>query len=111
MLFGATGLTILETPILYGLRRQIVDLAAELRLYTNRDFVDAGELISYAADRRQQYRRAAELVEKILKGEKPADIPVEQPTKFELIINLKTAKVLGVNVPLNYSRPPTRVIE
>ena len=111
---GATGLTILETPILYGLRRQIADLAAELRLfaiYTSRDFVDAGGLISYAADRRQQYRRAAELVEKILKGEKPADIPVEQPTKFELIINLKTAKVLGINVPLNLLATADEVIE
>jgi putative ABC transport system substrate-binding protein len=104
----------LETPILYGLRRQIADLAAELRLfaiYTSRDFVDAGGLISYAADRRQQYRRAAELVEKILKGEKPADIPVEQPTKFELIINLKTAKVLGINVPLNLLATADEVIE
>jgi putative tryptophan/tyrosine transport system substrate-binding protein len=57
--------------------------------------------MSYASDRRQQYRRAAELVAKILNGEKPTDIPVEQPTKFELIINLKTAKVLGIDVPLN----------
>ena len=91
---GATGLTILETPVLHGLRRQIADLAAKLQLfaiYTSRDFVDAGGLMSYGTDRRQQYRRAAELVDKILKGEKPADIPVEQPTKFELVINLKTA--------------------
>jgi len=111
---GATGLTILETPVLLGLRRQIADLAAKLRLfaiYTSRDFVDAGGLMSYAADRRQQYRRAAELVEKILKGEKPADIPVEQPTKFELIINLKTAKVLGINVPLNLLATADEVIE
>ena len=101
---GATGLTILETPVLHSLRRQIADLAAKLRLfaiYTSRDFVDAGGLMSYGTDRRQQYRRAAELVDKILKGEKPADIPVEQPTKFELVINLKTAKVLGIDVPLN----------
>jgi len=111
---GATGLTILETPVLLGLRRQIADLAAKLRLfaiYTSRDFVDAGGLMSYAADRRQQYRRAAELVDKILKGEKPADIPVEQPTKFELIINLKTAKVLGINVPLNLLATADEVIE
>jgi putative tryptophan/tyrosine transport system substrate-binding protein len=99
---GATGLTILETPTLYGLRRQIADLAAKLRLfaiYTNRDFVEAGGLMSYGTDRRQQYRRAAELVDKILKGEKPADIPVEQPTKFEFVINLKTAKALGLTIP------------
>jgi putative ABC transport system substrate-binding protein len=99
---GATGLTILETPMLLGLRQQIVDLAAKFRLlaiYTNRDFVSAGGLLSYGTDRRQQYRRAAELVDKILKGEKPADIPVEQPTKFELVINLKTAKALGLTIP------------
>jgi putative ABC transport system substrate-binding protein len=99
---GATGLTVLETPTLHDLRRQIVDVAAKFRLsaiYPNRDFVDAGGLMSYAADRRQQYRRAAELVDKILKGEKPADIAVEQPTKFDLVINLKTAKSLGIEFP------------
>jgi putative ABC transport system substrate-binding protein len=111
---GATGLTILETPVLLGLRRQIADLAAELRLlaiYMSRDFVDAGGLMSYGVDRRQQCRRAAELVVKILKGKKPADIPVEQPTKFELIINLKTAKVLGINIPLDLLAAADEVIE
>ena len=99
---GATGLTVLETPLLLDLRREIVDLAARLRLlaiYGNREFVDAGGLASYGPDRRQLYRRAAELVDKILKGQKPADIPVEQPTKFELVINLKTAKAIGLTVP------------
>ena len=111
---GATGLTILETPVLHGLRRQTADLAAKLRLfaiYTSRDFVDAGGLMSYGTDRRQQYRRAAELVDKILKGEKPADIPVEQPTKFELVINLKTAEALGIDVPLNLLATADEVIE
>jgi putative tryptophan/tyrosine transport system substrate-binding protein len=111
---GATGLTILETPVLHGLRRQIVDLTAKLRLlaiYTSRDFVDAGGLMSYGTDRRQQYRRAAELVDKILKGEKPADIPVEQPTKFELVINLKTAEALGIDVPLNLLATADEVVE
>jgi putative ABC transport system substrate-binding protein len=111
---GATGLTILETPVLHGFRQQIADLAAKRRLfaiYTSRDFVDDGGLMSYGTDRRQQYRRAAELVDKILKGEKPADIPVEQPTKFELVINLKTAKALGIDVPLNLLATADEVIE
>jgi putative ABC transport system substrate-binding protein len=111
---GATGMTILETPVLLGLRQQIVDLAAKLRLsaiYTNREFVDAGGLLSYGADRRLLYRRAAELVDKILKGEKPADIPVEQPTKFELVINLKTAKTLGIIVPPGLLAITDEVIE
>jgi putative ABC transport system substrate-binding protein len=111
---GATGLTVLETPVLLGLRRQIVDLAAKLMLvaiYTNRDFVSAGGLLSYGTDRRQQYRRAAELVDKILKGEKPADIPIEQPTKFELVINLKTAHALGLKVPSTLLAIADEVIE
>jgi putative ABC transport system substrate-binding protein len=99
---GATGLMVLETPVLLGLRREIIDLAAEHRLsaiYTSRDFTSAGGLASYGPDRRQLFRRAAELVDKILKGEKPAEIPVEQPTKFELVINLKTAKALELKIP------------
>jgi putative ABC transport system substrate-binding protein len=99
---GAIGLTVLETPVLQGLRREIVDLAAKLRMvaiYTSRDFVGVGGLASYGPDRRQLYRRAAELVDKILKGEKPSEIPVEQPTKFELLINLKTAAALGLTIP------------
>ena len=108
---GATGLTILETPSLLDLRREIADLAARLRLiaiYGSRDFVDAGGLMSYGTDRRQLYRRAAELVDKVLNGEKPADIPVEQPTKFELVINLKAA---GLSVPANLLALADEVIE
>jgi putative tryptophan/tyrosine transport system substrate-binding protein len=111
---GATALTILETGLLLGLRRQIVDRGAELGLfgvYNNRAFVDAGGLLSYGADRRHLYRRAAELVDKILKGEKPADIPVEQPTKFELVINLKTVKALGLTVPPTLFAIADEVIE
>jgi putative tryptophan/tyrosine transport system substrate-binding protein len=111
---GATGLTILETPLLLVLRRQIVDLAATLRLpamYTNREFVAAGGLASYGPDRQQLYRRAADLVEKILKGQKPQDIPVEQPTKFELVINLKTAKALGLDMPPTLVALADQVIE
>jgi putative tryptophan/tyrosine transport system substrate-binding protein len=99
---GATGLMVLEDPLLLGLRQQIVDLAAKLRLpaaYGNSDFVYAGGLFSYGTDRRQLYRHAAELVDKVLQGEKPTDIPVERPTKFELMINLKTAKALDLSMP------------
>jgi putative ABC transport system substrate-binding protein len=111
---GATGLVMLETPLLLGLRRQIIDFAAKLRLfaiYNNREFSDAGGLMSYGADRRQLYRRTAELVDKILKGEKPAYIPVEQPTKFDLVINLKTAKALGLTIPPNLLAIADEVIE
>ena len=98
---GATGLVTLEDPLLLSLRRQIAELTVKLRLptiYGNREFAEAGGLLSYGPDRRLLYRRAAELVEKILKGAKPADIPVERPTKFELVINLKTAKALGLDM-------------
>ena len=99
---GATGLITIEDPFLASLRREIVDLAVKLRLptiYGSRQFVEAGGLISYGTDMRQIFRRAAEMVDKILKGTKPGDIPVEQPTKFELVINVKTAKTLGLEVP------------
>jgi putative tryptophan/tyrosine transport system substrate-binding protein len=111
---GATGLMILEDPLLLGLRQQIVNLAARLRLfaaYGNRDFVNAGGLLTYGTDRRQIYRHAAEFVDKILRGEKPADIPVERPTKFELIINLKTAKALGLTVPSTLLATADEVLE
>jgi putative ABC transport system substrate-binding protein len=99
---GATALTILETPPLLDMRQSIVDLAAKYRLpsvYTNREFVSAGGLASYGVDRQQLYRRSAELVDKILRGQKPAEIPVEQPTKFELVVNVNTAKALGLTIP------------
>jgi putative ABC transport system substrate-binding protein len=99
---GAPGLLILEDPLIYSTRSSIADLAARSRLPTMwvyRDSVEAGGLISYGPERRQIYRRAAAYVDKILKGAKPADLPVEQPTKFELVINLKTAKALGLIVP------------
>jgi ABC-type uncharacterized transport system substrate-binding protein len=99
---GAAGLLILEDPLIYSIRRKVADLAAQSRLpamYVYRDSAEAGGLMSYGPDRRQIYRRAAEYADKIMKGAKPADLPVEQPTKFELVINLKTAKALGLDVP------------
>ena len=86
----------------YLLRKQIVALAEKHRLpgmYFASEFVEAGGLMSYSGNNEAQYRRAAYFVDKILKGTKPADIPVEAPTKFELVINLKTAKQIGLTIP------------
>ena len=77
----------------------------------NNLFPERGGLISYGADRIDGYRRAAELIDKILKGAKPADLPVEQPTKFELVVNLKTAKALGLTMPPEIVVRATRVIQ
>jgi putative ABC transport system substrate-binding protein len=98
----SAALAVTQSPLTVSNRKQIVDLATKNRLpaiYTRREFVESGGLMSYGADRVEPYRRAALMVDKILKGAKPADLPVEQPTKFELIINLKTAKALGLTIP------------
>ena len=98
----AGALAVLPSSMLFNERRRLVDLAAKNRLpavYPSRDFVDAGGLLSYGPNIPDLYRRAATYVDKILKGAKPGDLPVEQPTKFELVINLKTAKALGLTIP------------
>ena len=94
--------------------RQIVDLALKSRLPTGsgpREFVEAGGLMAYGPNFSDLFRRAAIFVDKILKGAKPADLPVEQPTKFELVINLKTAKAIGVSIPRAILLRADRVIE
>lgn len=98
------ALTVTQNPILTSNRARFVDLAAKHRLpamYSQGDFVESGGLMSYGADQTEPYRRVAVMVDKILKGTKPADIPVEQPTQFEFIINLKAAKAIGFTVPPN----------
>ena len=98
----ATALVVMPYATLLQERARIVALAAKQRLpavYAYRENVVAGGLMSYGADLADQFRRSAAYVDRILKGAKPADLPVEQPTKFELIINLKTAKALGLTIP------------
>jgi len=98
----AGALTGFSGSMFFNERRHLVDLAAKNRLpavYPLRDFADAGGLMSYGPNLADSMRRAASYVDKILKGAKPADLPVEQPTKFELVINLKTAKALGLTIP------------
>jgi len=98
----AGALTVLPSNRFLREHRRLVELAAQKRLpavYTSREFVDAGGLMSYGANSADLHRRAATYVDKILKGAKPGDLPVEQPTKFELVVNLKTAKDLGLNLP------------
>ncbi|MDP2606135.1 MAG: ABC transporter substrate-binding protein [Deltaproteobacteria bacterium] len=94
-------------------RKRIVDLAEKNRLpamYSTVAYVDAGGLMTYGEDRSEMYRRAAEIVDKILKGTKPADIPVERPKKFDLVINLKAAKQIGFTVPLEVLARASRII-
>ena len=96
------GLLVLENIVLATHRRRIVDLAAKSRLPTMsafREFVVDGGLMFYGAALPDMHRRAAYYVDRILKGTKPADLPVEQPTRFELVINMKTAKALGLTIP------------
>ncbi len=98
----AEAIIVLGNPVLNRHRRQVVELAAKTRLpatYARPEFVEAGGLMNYGASYNDLFRRAATYVDKILKNANPADLPVEQPTKFELVINLKTAKQIGLTIP------------
>jgi putative ABC transport system substrate-binding protein len=108
------ALVVLRGGTSYLLRKQIVALAEKHRLpgmYFASEFVEAGGLMSYSGNNEAQYRRAATYVDKILKGTKPADLPVEAPTKFELVINLKAAKQIGLTIPPNVLARADKVIK
>jgi putative ABC transport system substrate-binding protein len=110
----AGGLLVLRTPLMVMHTALIVKLAAQARLpaiYDDAAFVEAGGLMSYGASLIEISHRAANYVDKILKGTKPGDIPVEQPTRFELVVNRKTAKTLGVKFPNSIQLRIDRTIE
>jgi len=99
---NAEAIKIMASAIFYAYRKELVELSTKHRwpgIYENKEFVEAGGLMSYGANLDDLFRRAATYVDKILKGTKPAELPVEQPTKFELVINLKTAKQIGLTIP------------
>jgi putative tryptophan/tyrosine transport system substrate-binding protein len=108
------GLLLLADPFTFSQRARIVEFGAEQRLpviYESSDFVDVGGLISYGPNINDMYRRSATYVDKILRGAKPADLPIEQPTKFELVINMRAAKALGITFPESILLRADRVIE
>jgi putative ABC transport system substrate-binding protein len=110
----ATAIIVLGDPVLIQQRRQIAELATKYRLPSvghYREFVEAGGLIGYGTSHADNYRGAATYVDKIFKGAKPGDLPVEQPTKFELVINGRTAKALGLTIPQSLRISADKVIE
>jgi len=110
---GSGAVVVNLSPFVNSHQRRIHQLAAENQLpaiYPRAEFVESGGLMSYGADRNEGFRRAAVMIDKILKSTKPADIPVEQPTKFELLINLKTAKQIGFIIPPNVLARADKVI-
>jgi putative ABC transport system substrate-binding protein len=110
----ADALVILEGTLNFTHRKTLVDLAAKHRLptmTTTKEYVEAGAVIAYGADWADNCRRSAVYVDKILKGAKPADLPVQRPTRFELVINLKAAKAMGLSIPQAMLLRADRVIE
>ena len=111
---GATGIIVTSDPVTFLHRRALVELAQKHRLagiYWTREYVEDGGLMTYSVSVRELRRHAATYVDKILKGARPADLPVAQPTKFELVINLKTAKALGLTMPQSLLRRADEVIQ
>jgi len=111
---GCGGLYVMTDPLLTNWRAQIIEEAFRLRLpavYPSLEFAEEGGLISYSQNIQQQYRRAAAYVDKILRGAKPGDLPIERPTIFELVVNLKTAKAFGLTIPNSILVQTTRIIE
>jgi putative ABC transport system substrate-binding protein len=110
----AGAISIMPDQLFAGNLKRIADLAVKSRLpsiFHLSEFADSGGLVAYGPDRSDQFRRAAVFVDKILKGAKPADLPVEQPTKFEFVINLKTAKQIGLTIPPNVLARADKVIK
>ena len=110
----ANGIVVAQDPVTFGSRSHVALLAARSRLpavYGVREFAEAGGLMSYGPNIADQFRRAAIYVDKILKGAKPGALPIEQPTKFELVINLKAAKALGLTLPPSLVQRADQVIE
>ena len=110
----ADAILVLGSPVLNSQRKQVIQLSVKSRLpaiYPRQEYVEDGGLMSYGANLVDMYRRAATYVDKILKGVKPADLPVEQPIKFEFIINLKTAKQIGLTIPPNVLARADKVIK
>ena len=111
---GSRALAVSLGPLINSNQKRIAELAAKYRLpaaYARREFVENGGLMSYGGDRNEPFKRVVVMVDKILKGTNPADIPVEQPTKFELVINLKAAKQIGLTIPPNVLARADRVIK
>ena len=110
----AAGLVVVQDPMFLAQRAQLAELAMKNRLpaiYGIKEHAEVGGLMAYAASRPEIFRRAATFVDKILRGTNPADLPIEQPTKFELVINLKTAKALGLEIPSSVLARADEVIE
>ncbi|HEX9285214.1 MAG TPA: ABC transporter substrate binding protein, partial [Nitrospirales bacterium] len=110
----AEAVLVLPDPLTVFHRTRLADLATKRRLpamYGTRQYVDAGGLMSYWAHQADLYRRVGSYVDRILKGARPRDLPVEQPTKFEFVINLKTAKALGLTIPPSLLQRADEVIQ